>query len=275
VTARRDDPSAPFDRPPDFPLGSAASSPDLAVTVVRTRNRRWTRDSVRPYFWHPVNAGKPRLELERSWNELVRLHDVWLDEPDPATAGPEAAGAPLPPPPSWILTADTLTATWKRGPGNTWLRLDAAGQETVYALTWEQLRRMPGGVRAPSATPTGRVRVEHPPATQSARYRRWEDVKAARGAREGLFDDVLEPLDAYGVLRGLVVAGDALAAALDESFHDRDLRRPEQSPVRARVPGIGEPDRYYRVVDVNPTRRDGRLTVELLLMPEPIEEGAE
>jgi hypothetical protein len=216
-------------------------------------------------------------EFEHSWGELVEHYDVWLDESASTRPTPEQNAPLLPPPAAWITLADTLTGSWKRGPADSWLRLDADGRETVYALTWDQLQRVPGGVRVRPASPTGRMRVEHPPATQPVRHYSWEDVKGTRAPRAPLFDGVeeLEPLDAYGVLRGVVVCGDAFAAMLDESFYDRDPRRPEQLPVRARIPGVGEPDRYYSVVDVDPVRRDGRLTVELLLMPEPTEEGGE
>lgn len=104
----------------------------------------------------------------------------------------------------------------------------------------------------------------------------WDDTptetspEPATASRRGrLFDDVeeLDPLDVYGVLRGLVASADSLAG------HADGFEYPERAPMRARVPGVGEPDRYYCVVDVNPVRRDGRLTVELLLMPEPTEEG--
>ena len=271
MTARPVDFSDPRGRPPDFPRGFRVESPGAEVTVVHTRHRRWQRVSDRPYNWQPVSDLGPMPEFERTWAELVDRYDVWLEDPAP---GPEEAAAWLPLPPSWATHADTSAATWKRGPRDTWLRLDSEGRETTYALSWEQLQRVPGGVRIRPSSPTGRTRVEHPPPVQNvrpARYYRWEDVKAERRAREGLFDDVeeLEPLDAYDVLRGLVVSGDALAGREDP------LEYPERSPVRARVPGVGEPDRYYRVVDVNPVRRDGRLAVELLLMPEPVEEGAE
>lgn len=272
MTTWPDDLPMPYRRAPDFPRGAAGDGPDPEVTVVRTRHRRWTRVPDWPHAWQPVSdRGDPMPEFERSWTELVDRYDVWLVEPDLAVS--EAGGTSLlPSPPFWVTRADTLTGTWKRGPADVWLKLDRHGQETTYGLTWDQLQRVPGGVRTQPAFPTGRSRVgEVPPGQRArpARYRRWEDVKARRHRGERLFDDVeeLEPLDAYGVLRELVVSSDSLAG-------HGDGPDPERSPVRARVPGVGEPDRYYSVVDVNPVRRDGRLTVELFLVLEPTEEPA-
>lgn len=252
MTARPDDDDKypeRWGRQPDFPCGAVGDSPDPEVTVVCTRHRRWVRVPDRPYSWQPLADRGAMPEFERTWAELVDRYDVWLPEPEQES---EEGTALLPPPAPWNTIAHTLTGIWKRGPADVWLKLDRHGQETTYGLTWDQLQRVPGGVTVEPAAPT---KTSLQPATASRRSRLAE-----------LFERP-EPLDVYGVLRGLVVSSDSLAG------HADGLEHPERAPMRARVPGIGELDRYYCVVDVNPVRRDGRLVVELHLVPEPTEEG--
>lgn len=261
-----DDLPGPYGREPDFPRAVLCPGPDPEVTVVRTRHRGWKRVPGRPNRWQPLADRGPMPEFERSWVELVARYDVWLDEPTGASPASEGvASSLLPPPPPWHTRASTLAGTWQRGPGDVWLKLDSRGRETTYGLTWDQLQRVPGAVRTWAESPTGRLRLGSPPPLQHVAAR-GDPTRDCRELPDLFVEADLAPLHVYEVLRGLVVSGDVIAGLEGAS------RYAEWSPVRARVSGIGEPDQFYSVIDVNPVRRGGRLTVELVLVPDPIEE---
>jgi hypothetical protein len=163
----------------------------------------------------------------------------WLRRSGAAPPGPE------------VTQVRSLHQRFRRGlhPVDGWQVADRSGDLGRLLLTWDTLV-------------SGTDLWDDTPAEDSS-----EPAIAPRRSRLTELFDEFEPLDVYGLLRGLVVSSDSLAG------HADGYEYPERAPVYAWAAGIGEPSRYFRVVEVDPVRRDGRLAVELHLVFEPTEEG--
>jgi hypothetical protein len=163
----------------------------------------------------------------------------WLRRSGVASPGPE------------VTQVRSLHQRFRRDlhPVDRWQVVNRNGDLGRLLLTWDTL------VSASDLWDDTSTEASPEPATASRRSRLAE-----------LFEGP-EPLDVYGLLRGLVVSSDSLAG------HENGLEHTERAPVYAWAAGIGEPSRRFRVVEVDPVRRDGRLAVELTLVPEPTEKG--